>query len=253
MPKPVPKLDGVLETAIYTDDMSRARSFYEGVLGLTPIFSDARLTAYGIAPRSVLLIFRRGAATQTVTIPGGTIPGTRRRGAAARRIRHRQGRTRTVGAASGGERRRCRRRNQLVARRPQHLFPRSGRAPAGAGDAGIVVCLLRDVRWAKARTSAFTRVFDALWLGPRLPARDDDVGTPLRGFAHPTLSMRARYLTGICTLRPAASGFGSCPCEAFICSSRRTTSGGNGATFFAVMSTCSDMFSEVADTQPSSA
>ena len=75
MPKPVPKLDGVLETAIYADDMSRARSFYESVLGLTPIFSDARLTAYGIAPRSVLLIFRRGAATQTVTIPGGTIPG----------------------------------------------------------------------------------------------------------------------------------------------------------------------------------
>ena len=75
MPKPVPKLDGVLETALYTDDMARARSFYEGVLNLAPIFSDTRLTAYGIAPRSVLLIFRRGAATETVTIPGGTIPG----------------------------------------------------------------------------------------------------------------------------------------------------------------------------------
>jgi catechol 2,3-dioxygenase-like lactoylglutathione lyase family enzyme len=71
----MPKLDGVLETALYTDDMSRARSFYEGVLDLKPIFSDARLTAYGIAPRSVLLIFKRGAATETVTMPGGTIPG----------------------------------------------------------------------------------------------------------------------------------------------------------------------------------
>ena len=30
----MPKLDGVLETALYTDDMERARAFYEGVLEL---------------------------------------------------------------------------------------------------------------------------------------------------------------------------------------------------------------------------
>jgi catechol 2,3-dioxygenase-like lactoylglutathione lyase family enzyme len=71
----MPKLDGVLETALYTDDMERARAFYEGVLELKSIFSDSRLTAYGVAPRSVLLIFKRGSATQTVTMPGGTIPG----------------------------------------------------------------------------------------------------------------------------------------------------------------------------------
>jgi len=71
----MPELDGVLETALYTDDMERARAFYEGVLELKSIFGDSRLTAYGVAPRSVLLIFKRGAATQTVTMPGGTIPG----------------------------------------------------------------------------------------------------------------------------------------------------------------------------------
>jgi catechol 2,3-dioxygenase-like lactoylglutathione lyase family enzyme len=71
----MPKLDGILETALYTDDMERARAFYEGVLGLAPIFEDSRLCAYGIASRCVLLIFRRGSATQTVTMPGGTIPG----------------------------------------------------------------------------------------------------------------------------------------------------------------------------------
>src|SRR5205085_9744770 len=32
----MPKLDGVLETALYTDDMERARAFYEAVLGLVP-------------------------------------------------------------------------------------------------------------------------------------------------------------------------------------------------------------------------
>lgn len=71
----MPKLDGVLETALYTDDMARAKAFYEGVLGLSPIFSDNRLTAYGVSQRGVLLIFKRGAATETVTMPGGTIPG----------------------------------------------------------------------------------------------------------------------------------------------------------------------------------
>jgi len=71
----MPQLDGVLETALYTDNTDRARAFYEDVLGLKPIFADARLRAYGVASRSVLLIFKRGAAKETVTIPGGTIPG----------------------------------------------------------------------------------------------------------------------------------------------------------------------------------
>jgi catechol 2,3-dioxygenase-like lactoylglutathione lyase family enzyme len=71
----MPKLDGILETALYTDDMERARAFYEGVLELKPIFSDSRLCAYGVAGRDVLLIFKRGAAKETVTMPGGTIPG----------------------------------------------------------------------------------------------------------------------------------------------------------------------------------
>jgi catechol 2,3-dioxygenase-like lactoylglutathione lyase family enzyme len=72
----MPKLNGILETALYTDDMNRARAFYEGVLELRPIFEDQRLCAYGVAEGSVLLIFRRGAATTTVTLPhGGSIPG----------------------------------------------------------------------------------------------------------------------------------------------------------------------------------
>lgn len=69
-----PPLDGVLETALYVDDMERARAFYEGVLGLAPMFEDARLTAYPVGGRSALLLFRRGAATETAHLPGGTIP-----------------------------------------------------------------------------------------------------------------------------------------------------------------------------------
>ena len=36
----MPKLGGILETAIHTEDMARARAFYEGVLGLEPLYSD---------------------------------------------------------------------------------------------------------------------------------------------------------------------------------------------------------------------
>ncbi len=73
-PDAAPSLAGVLETALYVDDMERARAFYEGVLGLAPMFADARLTAYPVGGRSALLIFRRGAATETAHLPGGTIP-----------------------------------------------------------------------------------------------------------------------------------------------------------------------------------
>jgi catechol 2,3-dioxygenase-like lactoylglutathione lyase family enzyme len=71
----MPKLDGILETAIHTKDMVRSRAFYEDVLGLAPIYSDDRLTAYAVAGRDVLLVFRKGATGQTVTLPSGTIPG----------------------------------------------------------------------------------------------------------------------------------------------------------------------------------
>jgi len=71
----MPKLDGILETAIYTEDMVRSRAFYEGVLGLEPIYSDDRLSAYAVAGHDVLLVFRKGTTGKTVTLPSGTIPG----------------------------------------------------------------------------------------------------------------------------------------------------------------------------------
>lgn len=68
-----PPLSGVLETALYVADLDRARDFYERVLGLAPMFSDGRLVAYPIG-RSVLLLFLKGGTTETIHLPGGTIP-----------------------------------------------------------------------------------------------------------------------------------------------------------------------------------
>jgi len=71
----MPNLNGILETAIHTEDMARSRAFYEGVLRLTPIYNDDRLTAYAAGGRDVLLVFRKGTTGQTVTLLSGTIPG----------------------------------------------------------------------------------------------------------------------------------------------------------------------------------
>jgi len=68
------KLERVIETCLYVDDLDRAASFYEQVLGLTALTSDARFRAYDVGGQSVLLLFRRGATLETVRMPGGTIP-----------------------------------------------------------------------------------------------------------------------------------------------------------------------------------
>jgi catechol 2,3-dioxygenase-like lactoylglutathione lyase family enzyme len=69
-----PKLDRVLETALYVDDLGRAAKFYEDALGLPLLTSDQRFRAYDVGGVSVLLVFQRGATLETVRMPGGTIP-----------------------------------------------------------------------------------------------------------------------------------------------------------------------------------
>ena len=68
------KLDRVIETFLYVDDLDLAARFYEEVLSLTELTSDARFRAYDVGGQSVLLLFHRGATLETVRMPGGTIP-----------------------------------------------------------------------------------------------------------------------------------------------------------------------------------
>ncbi|MEH2508503.1 MULTISPECIES: VOC family protein [unclassified Bradyrhizobium] len=70
----MPKLSGVIETALYVDDLDRARAFYEEVLGLEALTADPRFVAFDVGGRNVLLLFRRGSAPETIQLPGGTIP-----------------------------------------------------------------------------------------------------------------------------------------------------------------------------------
>ena len=70
----MPALTGIVETAIYVEDVDGASKFYEDILGLSKIAGDDRFRAYSVADRDVLLLFKRGATAQSVHTRSGVIP-----------------------------------------------------------------------------------------------------------------------------------------------------------------------------------
>jgi catechol 2,3-dioxygenase-like lactoylglutathione lyase family enzyme len=73
-PSRPPALRGVLETALYVEDLARSREFYAGLFGLPVMVGDDRFCAFDVAGRDVLLLFRRGGTPEPVATPGGVIP-----------------------------------------------------------------------------------------------------------------------------------------------------------------------------------
>jgi catechol 2,3-dioxygenase-like lactoylglutathione lyase family enzyme len=69
-----PALRGVLETALYVEDLARSRGFYAGLFGLPVMVGDDRFCAFDVAGRDVLLLFRKGGTPEPVATPGGVIP-----------------------------------------------------------------------------------------------------------------------------------------------------------------------------------
>lgn len=70
-----PKLDGILETAVYVDDMEAAHAFYSDILGLKRMVAGERLFAYDAGPAQALLVFHRGHTGDDVPTSGGIVPG----------------------------------------------------------------------------------------------------------------------------------------------------------------------------------
>jgi len=68
----MPALNGVLETALYVDDLDRSARFYEAVFGFEPIVSIDRLIAMSILGKQVLLLFKKGASLDMETPHDGT-------------------------------------------------------------------------------------------------------------------------------------------------------------------------------------
>lgn len=69
-------MNGVVESILYTDDLSRATAFYRDVLGLAVMKGDSdRFQALDSGAGRVLLLFKRGATlTPQPVSTGGVIP-----------------------------------------------------------------------------------------------------------------------------------------------------------------------------------
>ncbi len=71
----MPSVQGLLETAVYVDDLPRAAAFYRRLFGFDTLLDSERLVALDVAGRNVLLLFKKGATSQPFATSGGVIPG----------------------------------------------------------------------------------------------------------------------------------------------------------------------------------
>ena len=68
------QVKGILETALYADDLFRSAEFYRRLFGFDTLLESDRLIALNVAGRSVLLLFQKGATSEPAVVPGGVIP-----------------------------------------------------------------------------------------------------------------------------------------------------------------------------------
>ena len=65
---------GIIETALYVDDMQRSVEFYQRVLGFQTLAASERLTALRVSPGQVLLIMKKGLSSEPSVMSFGVIP-----------------------------------------------------------------------------------------------------------------------------------------------------------------------------------
>ncbi|KPW42830.1 Glyoxalase/bleomycin resistance protein/dioxygenase [Pseudomonas syringae pv. apii] len=70
----MPRLNRIIETALYVDDLAKAKSFYLTTLELDVMFESPTLAAFNVGDSNTLLLFKRGASLQTQYLSGGEIP-----------------------------------------------------------------------------------------------------------------------------------------------------------------------------------
>jgi catechol 2,3-dioxygenase-like lactoylglutathione lyase family enzyme len=69
-----PRINGVVETCLYSRDLPRSVRFYQDQLGLRLLESGERLCVFSVADKQVLLLFRSGGILKPIPTPGGLIP-----------------------------------------------------------------------------------------------------------------------------------------------------------------------------------
>jgi catechol 2,3-dioxygenase-like lactoylglutathione lyase family enzyme len=65
----------ILETALYCDDLEKTARFYRQLLDGAPMIESERLVAFDAGAGTVLLLFQRGLASQSLATDRGTVPG----------------------------------------------------------------------------------------------------------------------------------------------------------------------------------
>lgn len=76
---PMPIIEGVLETALYVEDLNRSEEFYRRLFGFPVLLTEDRMRALRVPGQNaqghqVLLLFRIGGSLNGESAPGGFIP-----------------------------------------------------------------------------------------------------------------------------------------------------------------------------------
>jgi hypothetical protein len=121
-----PKLNGVLETALYVESLELSVAFYQKIFEFATLFSDARLCALNVSNQQILLLFLKRASTVATVASGGVIPPHDGDGDLHLAFSINGERVRAVEELAAGKQPCHRKRSEMDARRHQHLFSRPG-------------------------------------------------------------------------------------------------------------------------------
>lgn len=73
MTKNKPAINGVVETALYVQDLERSKRFYRDLCGFELIMDNSRGIGFAVGS-DVFLLFKKGASTSAAEFAGGSIP-----------------------------------------------------------------------------------------------------------------------------------------------------------------------------------
>ena len=65
----------MLEFGLYVEDVERALEFYTRVFRFPVLISGERIGALDVEGKQILLLFKHGASTDPIQMPGGVLPG----------------------------------------------------------------------------------------------------------------------------------------------------------------------------------
>jgi len=72
----MPSVSGILETALYVDNLQRSVEFYADLFGFRVLDTSPRMSVLQVADQQLLLLMKKGASVTPRITPRGTRPGT---------------------------------------------------------------------------------------------------------------------------------------------------------------------------------